>query len=209
MTYSDAPVPFIGGQAFPLEANTLCRFPSSPRPHMVHCILAVSHSRDRGIYDAIRGVYNAIGHVGCRPAPPFEEWGGIGQLCKHIFCRCACMSLKGDSCFVCFNHSSDRASAFVWSGWSAAIIVSWLRPHLGACGPLSMKRLSMKQYLFCSRLPEGLLRSTPPHPNKATIRHQPRLAQGSDPALVLKMKHAHPSAPSEALVHQRPELLLL
>lgn len=114
MTYSDAPVPFIGGQAFPLEANTLCRFPSSPRPHMVHCILAVSHSRDRGIYDAIRGVYNAIGHVGCRPAPPFEEWGGIGQLCKHIFCRCACMSLKGDSCFVCFNHSSDRASAFVW-----------------------------------------------------------------------------------------------
>eukprot|EP00752_Nemacystus_decipiens_P004732 g4313.t1 len=70
-------------------ADVVQRYPGIVRikPHMVHCILAMSHSRDRGMYDAIRAVYNDIGHVGCRPAPPFEEWGGIDQLCKHIFCR--------------------------------------------------------------------------------------------------------------------------
>lgn len=69
------------------------RFPSScptVRPHLLHCILAASHAWDRGMYDEIRRVYNSIGHVGCRPAPAFEEWSGMRQLCDHIFCRCVC-----------------------------------------------------------------------------------------------------------------------
>lgn len=59
------------------------------RPHLMHCILAVSHFSNRqDVYDAMRGIYNSVRPLpGCTLAPTFEEFTGMHQLCNHVFCR--------------------------------------------------------------------------------------------------------------------------
>lgn len=92
----------------------------------MHCILAASHAWDRGVYDAIRKVYNSVGHVGCRPCPPFEEWGGIRELCDHIFCRYVVRICRVVACAPCFIRGTNRAFAvagrYVHGSCSAGIV---------------------------------------------------------------------------------------
>ncbi|CAN0165502.1 unnamed protein product [Ascophyllum nodosum] len=61
----------------------ICRI----RPHLTHCILAVSAIAYRPVYDQVRAVYNAIQLPGYKPTPPYEEWTGMSDICDGIFCR--------------------------------------------------------------------------------------------------------------------------
>ncbi|CAM9890946.1 unnamed protein product [Ectocarpus sp. 8 AP-2014] len=72
------------------SADIVLRYPGIVRfrPHFIHCTLAVGHfSKRRDMYDAMSGVYNSIRPPGCWPAPPYEEWRTITQICDNMFCR--------------------------------------------------------------------------------------------------------------------------
>eukprot|EP00752_Nemacystus_decipiens_P002827 g2635.t1 len=71
----------------------LCRY--SGWLHFAHAVLHSSATlRSRQDYEALRATYNSARLVGSRPAPPFEEWRGISDVCGYPGCRRFTMQMK-------------------------------------------------------------------------------------------------------------------
>lgn len=59
------------------------------RSHFAHSQLwCLSLGPDRERYEELRAVYNPVRPAGLLPAPPFEEWRGMSDICDHPYCRC-------------------------------------------------------------------------------------------------------------------------
>lgn len=97
--------------------------PTQCRLHYVHSLLhssTIFQSRDA--YETLRASYNAVHSVGSPPAPPFEEWRGIYDICDHACCRYSgffqhvltyeAPSCLPNKCLLCVPVSLRRAPLF-------------------------------------------------------------------------------------------------
>lgn len=79
----------------PCHANLLLcspmvtRIDAKHRLHFAHSMFnTLATFRSRHDYEALRAAYNSARLVdGSRPAPPFEEWRGISDICDRAGCR--------------------------------------------------------------------------------------------------------------------------
>lgn len=68
--------------------RALCRHAGVNRSHFAHAeLLDLAFRRDREQYEELRAAYNPVRPVGYSPAPPFEEWRGMSDICDHAYCR--------------------------------------------------------------------------------------------------------------------------
>ncbi|CAM9613649.1 unnamed protein product [Ectocarpus sp. 12 AP-2014] len=64
----------------------LCRYNSLS--HNAHTQLwGLANARRREQYEALRAAYNPMRPARLSPAPPFEEWTGMSDICDHPYCR--------------------------------------------------------------------------------------------------------------------------
>ncbi|CAM9789924.1 unnamed protein product, partial [Scytosiphon promiscuus] len=84
----------IAGSAssFTRSLSAILRFPGLCRynslSHTAHAHLwglATVHQKEQ--YEELRAAYNRVRFAGSSPAPPFEEWRGMSDLCDHAYCR--------------------------------------------------------------------------------------------------------------------------
>lgn len=58
------------------------------RAHTAHAHLwGLAKVNQRDQYEELRAAYNGVRFAGSSPAPPFEEWRGMSDLCDHPYCR--------------------------------------------------------------------------------------------------------------------------
>ena len=58
------------------------------RLHFAHTMFnTLAATRSRHDYEALRASYNSARLAGSLPAPPFEEWRGISDVCDRAGCR--------------------------------------------------------------------------------------------------------------------------
>lgn len=86
----------------PSAATRWCRTPkkyqqqrkkknATSRSHFAHRQLwCLASGPDRERYEELRAAYNPVRPAGLSPAPPFEEWRGMSDICDHAYCRCVC-----------------------------------------------------------------------------------------------------------------------
>ncbi|CBN75199.1 hypothetical protein Esi_0072_0052 [Ectocarpus siliculosus] len=64
----------------------LCRYNSLS--HNAHTQLwGLANARRREHYEALRAAYNPMRPASLSPAPPFDEWTGMSDICDHPYCR--------------------------------------------------------------------------------------------------------------------------
>ncbi|CAN0190241.1 unnamed protein product, partial [Ectocarpus fasciculatus] len=64
----------------------LCRYNSLS--HNAHTQLwGLANARQREHYEALRAAYNPMRPARLSPAPPFDEWTGMSDICDHPYCR--------------------------------------------------------------------------------------------------------------------------
>ncbi|CAM9578249.1 unnamed protein product [Ectocarpus sp. 4 AP-2014] len=64
----------------------LCRYNSLS--HNAHTQLwGLANARRREQYEALRAAYNPMRPARLSPAPPFDEWTGMSDICDHPYCR--------------------------------------------------------------------------------------------------------------------------
>ena len=65
------------------------RLRRASRSHFAHSQLwCLAFGPDRERYEELRAAYNPVRPAGCPPAPPFEDWRGMSDICDHAYCRC-------------------------------------------------------------------------------------------------------------------------
>eukprot|EP00903_Cladosiphon_okamuranus_P019499 g17932.t1 len=79
--------------------DVLLRYPGLCRytvwAHSAHCKLnTLAMFRSQREYEALRASYNSVRPVGSRPAPPFEEWRDVTDICDHGGCRRTAMHMQ-------------------------------------------------------------------------------------------------------------------
>ena len=58
------------------------------RSHFAHRQLwCLSVGPDRRPYEELRAAYNPVRPAGLLPAPPFEKWRDMSDICDHAYCR--------------------------------------------------------------------------------------------------------------------------
>ncbi|CAM9315888.1 unnamed protein product [Pylaiella littoralis] len=79
-------VSFQRSVAAMLRFPGLCRYNSlSHTAHVQLWGLAVRGHREK--YEELRAAYNPVRSAISPPAPPFEEWRGVADICNHAYCR--------------------------------------------------------------------------------------------------------------------------
>eukprot|EP00903_Cladosiphon_okamuranus_P006027 g5945.t1 len=78
--------------SFRRALSTILRYPGVCRyscwAHFAHSQLwCLAFGPDRERYEELRAAYNPVRPAGCPPAPPFEEWRGMSDICDHAYCR--------------------------------------------------------------------------------------------------------------------------
>ncbi|CAM9511413.1 unnamed protein product, partial [Ectocarpus fasciculatus] len=64
----------------------LCRYNSLS--HNAHTQLwGLANARRPARYEALRAAYNPMRPARLSPAPPFDEWTGMSDICDHPYCR--------------------------------------------------------------------------------------------------------------------------
>ncbi|CAN0333045.1 unnamed protein product [Ectocarpus sp. 12 AP-2014] len=84
--------PAASGGSFHRSVSALLRYPGLCRynslSHNAHTQLwALANARRREQYEALRAAYNPMRPARLSPAPPFDEWTGMSDICDHPYCR--------------------------------------------------------------------------------------------------------------------------